>query len=67
MDPDGRCLDPIENGDIPASYVIVYQRVLNIDPNGTNEVVGGYHQHIWIWSDQNDYSMASNLPHFSGK
>ena len=21
MDPDGRCMNPIENGDIPASYV----------------------------------------------
>ena len=25
-----RCMDPIENGDFPASYVIVYQRVMII-------------------------------------
>ncbi len=27
IDPDWRCMDPIKNGDIPACYVIVYQRV----------------------------------------
>ena len=46
MDPDWVDVFPIEDGDIPASYVIVYQRVIQIGDtvDGRNPAPPGMHK-----------------------
>ena len=68
MDPDWVDLFPIENGDFPASYVIVYQRVKNLFV-----LTGPWHQAGWKYRTRgriyyplvNDHIAGWKIPIFN--